>query len=284
MNILVTGASGQLGKEIQHQSKQSSHTFFFENSKELDITIQEKVNSYIKDNKIDFIINCAAYTAVDKAEEELEKANLVNAEGVENLVLAIGGNKGKMIHISTDYVFDGNANVPLKETDTTDPINAYGISKRLGENYFLESNVPGIILRTSWLYSSFGNNFVKTMMRLGKEKSKLQVVSDQIGSPTYARDLANVCLQLVESDFSDKQRVYHYSNSGVTSWFEFAKEIMTIANLDCEVLPIKSDDYKTLAKRPFYSVMDTTRIKEDFNLNIPFWKDSLRECINNCQN
>lgn len=283
MNILVTGASGQLGKEIQHQSKQSSHTFFFENSKELDITIQEKVKSYIKDNKIDFIINCAAYTAVDKAEEELERANLVNAQGVENLVLALG-NKGKIIHISTDYVFDGNANVPLKETDTTDPINAYGISKRLGENYFLESNVPGIIIRTSWLYSSFGSNFVKTMMRLGKEKSKLQVVSDQIGSPTYARDLANVCLQLVDSDFSDKQRVYHYSNSGVTSWFEFAKEIMTIANLDCAVLPIKSDDYKTLAKRPFYSVMDTTRIKEDFNLNIPFWRDSLRECINNCQN
>lgn len=283
MNILVTGASGQLGKEIQHQSKQSSHTFFFENSKELDITIQEKVKSYIKDNKIDFIINCAAYTAVDKAEEELERANLVNAQGVENLVLALG-NKGKIIHISTDYVFDGNANVPLKETDTTDPINAYGISKRLGENYFLESNVPGIIIRTSWLYSSFGSNFVKTMMRLGKEKSKLQVVSDQIGSPTYARDLANVCLQLVDSDFSDKQRVYHYSNSGVTSWFEFAKEIMTIANLDCVVLPIKSEDYKTLAKRPIYSVMDTTRIKEDFNLNIPFWRDSLRECINNCQN
>lgn len=283
MNILVTGASGQLGKEIQHQSKQSSHTFFFENSKELDITIQEKVNSYIKDNKIDFVINCAAYTAVDKAEEELERANLVNAQGVENLVLALG-DKGKMIHISTDYVFDGNANVPLKETDTTDPINAYGISKRLGEKFFIASDVSGIIIRTSWLYSSFGSNFVKTMMRLGKEKSELKVVSDQIGSPTYARDLANVCLQLVESDFSDKQRVYHYSNSGVTSWFEFAKEIMTIANLDCEVLPIKSDDYKTLAKRPFYSVMDTTRIKEDFNLNIPFWRDSLRECINNCQN
>ncbi|CAL2090756.1 Spore coat polysaccharide biosynthesis protein SpsK [Tenacibaculum sp. 190524A05c] len=283
MNILVTGASGQLGKEIQHQSKQSSHTFFFENSKELDITIQEKVNSYIKDNKIDFVINCAAYTAVDKAEEELERANLVNAQGVENLVLALG-DKGKMIHISTDYVFDGNANVPLKETDTTDPINAYGISKRLGEKFFIASDVSGIIIRTSWLYSSFGSNFVKTMMRLGKEKSELKVVSDQIGSPTYARDLANVCLQLVESDFSDKQRVYHYSNSGVTSWFEFAKEIMTIANLDCEVLPIKSEGYKTLAKRPFYSVMDTTRIKEDFNLNIPFWKDSLRECINNCQN
>ncbi|CAL2082806.1 dTDP-4-dehydrorhamnose reductase [Tenacibaculum sp. 190524A05c] len=283
MNILVTGSSGQLGTEIQHQSKESRHTFFFENSNQLDITIQEKVNSYIKDNKIDFVINCAAYTAVDKAEEELERANLVNAQGVENLVLALG-NKGKMIHISTDYVFDGNANVPLKETDTTDPINAYGISKRIGEKFFLASNVPGIIIRTSWLYSSFGSNFVKTMMRLGKEKSELKVVSDQIGSPTYARDLANVCLQLVENDFSDKQRVYHYSNSGVTSWFEFAKEIMTIANLDCEVLPIKSDDYKTLAKRPFYSVMDTSRIKEDFNLNIPFWKDSLRECINNCQN
>ncbi|AUC14178.1 dTDP-4-dehydrorhamnose reductase [Tenacibaculum sp. SZ-18] len=283
MNILVTGASGQLGTEIQHQSKKSSHTFFFENSKELDITIQEDVKSYIKNHKIDFVINCAAYTAVDKAEEELERANLVNAQGVENLVLALG-NSGKMIHISTDYVFDGNAKMPLKETDTTDPINAYGISKSIGEKFFIASNVSGIIIRTSWLYSSFGSNFVKTMMRLGKEKSELQVVSDQIGSPTYARDLANVCLKLVECDFSDKKRVYHYSNSGVTSWFEFAKEIMTIANLDCEVLPIKSEDYKTLAKRPCFSVMDTTRIKEDFNLNIPFWKDSLRECINNCQN
>ncbi|CAL2060729.1 dTDP-4-dehydrorhamnose reductase [Tenacibaculum sp. 190524A05c] len=283
MNILVTGASGQLGTEIQHQSKESSHTFFFENSKELDITIQDKVKSYIKDNKIDFVINCAAYTAVDKAEEELERAKLVNAQGVENLVLALG-NIGKMIHISTDYVFDGNANVPLKESDTSDPVNAYGMSKRLGERCFIESNVSGIIIRTSWLYSSFGSNFVKTMMRLGKEKSEVQVVSDQIGSPTYARDLANVCLQLVESDFSDKQKVYHYANSGVTSWFEFAKEIMTFARLDCEVLPIKSEDYKTLAKRPIYSVMDTTRIKEDFNLKIPFWKDSLRECINNCQN
>ncbi len=283
MNILVTGASGQLGAEIQQQSKQINHTFFFENSKKLDITILKDVKNYIKKNKINFVINCAAYTSVDKAEEEIEKAIEINAKGVKNLILALG-DMGKMIHISTDYVFDGNAKVPLKETDGTDPINAYGVSKRLGEEYFLESEVEGVIIRTSWLYSSFGNNFVKTMLRLGKEKSKLQVVEDQIGSPTYARDLANVCLQLLESDFSNKQEIYHYSNSGVTSWFEFAKEIMAIANLDCEVLPIKSEDYKTLAKRPYFSVMDTTKIKEDFNLNIPFWKDSLKECINNCQN
>ena len=282
MNILITGASGQLGSEIREESKESSHTFFFENSKTLDITNFSNVEKYIKHNSIDFVINCAAYTAVDNAEDDKVSAMNVNAEGVKNLAEAIK-ERGKMIHISTDYVFSGNNTFPINESEEVDPVNYYGVSKQKGEEYFLESRVHGMIIRVSWLYSCFGKNFVKTMMRLGNEKQEINVVDDQIGSPTYAKDLAKLCIFLIDTDFKNKARIYHYSNEGAISWYEFAKEIMKTANLSCKVNPIKTKDYPTTAKRPSFSVMDTSKIKGDFNIEIPFWKDSLERCIKNCK-
>jgi dTDP-4-dehydrorhamnose reductase len=283
MNVLITGASGQLGSEIFQESKNSSHTFFFENSKGLDITNSSEVNAYINKNSIDFIINCAAYTAVDKAEEDKVNAMNVNAIGVENLTNALKG-KGRMIHVSTDYVFKGNGNVPFKENDEVNPVNFYGFSKQKGEEVFLSSGIEGIIIRVSWLYSCYGNNFVKTMLRLGKEKDSISVVSDQFGSPTYAKDLAKLCISLLDKDLENNSKIYHYSNKGTISWYDFASEIMKVANLSCEVNQIATKDYPTLAKRPSFSVMDTSKIEKDFNIEIPFWKDSLKECIKNCKN
>lgn len=282
MNVLVTGASGQLGTEIKLVSKYSKHRFYFENSKGLDITDSNAVKAYILNNKIDFVINCGAYTAVDLAEENLELAKKVNGNGVKVLLDALG-DSGKMIHISTDYVFDGNASLPLKETDETDPVNGYGTSKRLGEEYFLKSNIKGVILRVSWLYSCHGKNFVKTMRKLGTHKESLNVVADQFGSPTYAKDLAEVCVLLLDKDFNKENRIYHYSNKGSISWFDFALEIMEISGLSCKINPIETKDYPTLAKRPRYSVLDTTKIQEDFKVEIPFWKDSLKRCIEECK-
>lgn len=283
MNVLITGASGQLGSEIFQELKNSSHTFFFENSKGLDITNSSEVNAYINKNSIDFIINCAAYTAVDKAEEDKVNAMNVNAIGVENLTNALKG-KGRMIHVSTDYVFKGNGNVPFKENDEVNPVNFYGFSKQKGEEVFLSSGIEGIIIRVSWLYSCYGNNFVKTMLRLGKEKDSISVVSDQFGSPTYAKDLAKLCISLLDKDLENNSKIYHYSNKGTISWYDFASEIMKVANLSCEVNQIATKDYPTLAKRPSFSVMDTSKIEKDFNIEIPFWKDSLKECIKNCKN
>lgn len=284
MNILITGASGQLGSEIQIESKNfSQHNYFFETSKSLDITNAIKVKKYFKDNSIDCVINCAAYTAVDKAESEDELAQQVNAGGVENLILALEG-KGKFIQISTDYVFNGQNYIPYKESDDVDPIGVYGKTKLKGEKVFLDSKIEGFIIRTSWVYSSFGNNFVKTMLRLGKDKDNLGVIFDQIGSPTYARDLARVCLYLINEDLSNKSKVYHYSNEGVVSWYDFAKNIMELANLNCKINPIETKDYPTPAKRPNYSVMNKSKIKEDFGIEIPYWKDSLKECIFKLEN
>ncbi|MFY7670062.1 dTDP-4-dehydrorhamnose reductase [Tenacibaculum sp. MEBiC06402] len=282
MNVLITGASGQLGSEIFHESKKSSHTFFFEDSKGLDITNSLEVGRYITKNNIDFVINCAAYTAVDNAEEDQFRAIEVNAVGVKNIVEGLK-DRGKMIHVSTDYVFSGNGNVPFKENDEVDPVNFYGVSKQKGEEYFLNSNIEGTIIRVSWLYSCFGKNFVKTMLRLGKEKDNINVVSDQIGSPTYAKDLAKLCILMLDKNLDKDCKIYHYSNEGAISWYEFAREIMIIANLSCKVNPIETKDYPTLAKRPYFSVMNTDKIKEDFNIDIPFWKDSLEECIKNCK-
>ncbi len=286
MNILVTGAKGQLGSEIQVESDAyKEYNFFFEDSKSLDITQSEIIKNYITEHNISVVINCAAYTAVDKAESEIEKAEAVNVLGVKNILLALVKVKNsKLIHISTDYVFNGTNHIPYKETDDVDPIGIYGKTKRVGEELILNSMIDGIIIRTSWVYSSFGNNFVKTMMRLGEERENLNVIFDQIGSPTYAKDLANLCLFLLDKDFQNRSKIYHYSNEGVLSWYDFAKCIMELANIDCEINPIETKDYPTPAKRPNYSLLNKSRIKEDFDIEIPYWKDSLKECIKIIQN
>ena len=279
MNILVTGASGQLGSEVRENSIEfSRYNFFFEDSKSLDITNFEKVKEVIKENEIDVVINCAAYTVVDKAEFEELNAESVNSLGVQNLVSALNG-KGKLIHISTDYVFNGNSYEPYKEEDTVGPIGVYGKTKRLGEEHILNSEVESLIIRTSWVYSSFGNNFVKTMLRLGKERNELYVIFDQIGSPTYARDLAQVCLNAIDKDFSKLSKIYHYSNEGVASWYDFAKAIMEISGINCKVKPIETKEYPTPAKRPNYSLLNKSKIKKEFNITIPYWRDSLNDCI-----
>jgi dTDP-4-dehydrorhamnose reductase len=283
VNILVTGANGQLGSEI----KDCQHNFnalnvVYADIPDLDICNEDAVNTFVAINGIEAIINCAAYTAVDKAEEDAETASKVNAKGVFNLVNAMENVKGKIIHISTDYVFDGTKTLPYDEEDTVSPIGVYGNTKREGELAVIDSSLEGIVIRTSWLYSAYGNNFVKTMMRLGKEKKNLNVIFDQIGTPTFAGDLANTCLTILSNEQNqiDKAgKVYHFSNEGVASWYDFATAVMKINKLDCEVLPIQTKDYPTLAKRPHYSVLNKTKIKQNFKIIIPYWRDSLEVCI-----
>ncbi|RKF02802.1 dTDP-4-dehydrorhamnose reductase [Tenacibaculum lutimaris] len=284
MNILVTGASGQLGSEIKELSlNYTSFKFFFEDSKSLDITNADLVANYIEKNKIDRVINCAAYTNVDEAEEALEEAEKVNVFGVENLVNSIKSRGGKLIHISTDYVFNGESFLPYKEEDNVAPLGVYGNTKRRGEEIVESSLIEAIVIRTSWVYSSYGNNFVKTMMRLGEEKESLGVIYDQIGTPTYARDLAKVCLHIISLNrkIDRDSKIYHFSNEGVASWYDFAKAIMEFGNISCVINPIEAKDYKTLAKRPHYSVLNKQKIKSDFTINIPYWRDSLKKCILN---
>jgi dTDP-4-dehydrorhamnose reductase len=283
MNVLVTGGNGQLGSEIkdcQHNFKELN--VVYADIPDLDICNEDAVNTFITINDIEAIINCAAYTAVDKAEGDAQNARKVNAKGVLNLVKAMENVKGKIIHISTDYVFDGTKPLPYNEEDTVSPIGVYGKTKREGELAVINSSLEGIIIRTSWLYSAYGNNFVKTMMRLGSGKEKLNVIFDQIGSPTYAGDLANTCLVILSNEQNriDKAgKVYHFSNEGVASWYDFATAVMKINKLDCEVLPLETKDYPTLAKRPHYSVLNKTKIKKNFKITIPYWRDSLEKCI-----
>ena len=284
MNILVTGANGQLGSEIKELSlSYPNFRFFFEDSKSLDITNADLVDNFIEKYKIDRVINCAAYTNVDKAEEALEEAEKVNVFGVENLVNSIKSRGGKLIHISTDYVFNGESFLPYKEEDNVAPLGVYGNTKRRGEEIVESSSIEAIIIRTSWLYSTYGNNFMKTMIRLGEEKESLNVVYDQIGTPTYARDLAKVCLHIISLDrkIDRDSKIYHFSNEGVTSWYDFAKAIMEFGNLPCAINPIESKEYKTLAKRPHYSVLNKQKVKNDFTIEVPYWRDSLKECILN---
>ena len=283
MNVLITGANSQLGSEIkdcQHNFKELN--VVYADIPDLDICNEDAVNTFVTINGIEAIINCAAYTTVDKAEEDAETAKKVNAEGVFNLVKAMENVNGKMIHISTDYVFDGTKYLPYDEEDTVSPIGVYGKTKREGELAVINSSIEGIVIRTSWLYSAYGNNFVKTMMRLGKEKKKLNVIFDQIGTPTFAGDLANTCLAILSNEQNriDKSgKVYHFSNEGVASWYDFATAVMKINKLDCEVLPIETKDYPTLAKRPHYSVLNKAKIKQNFKITIPYWRDSLEGCI-----
>ena len=281
MNILITGSKGQLGLELASLRHQFPNFHFFCTDKfSLNILNFEESEQYVLKNKIDVIVNCAAYTDVNKAEDEFEIADEVNHLAVKNLGLIAKKHHIKLIHISTDYVFDGNSEIPYEESDTTNPQNAYGISKLNGEKALLEINPKNsLIIRTSWLYSEFGNNFVKSMLKLSKEKESITVVSDQIGSPTYAKDLALAILQIIQAISSEDLQIYHYANKGQCSWFDFASAIMKIANQNCEVLPIPSSAFKTKAKRPKYSLLNTDKIQHTFNLKIPNWEDALRECV-----
>jgi len=284
MRVLITGSNGQLGSEINELSiNYVKLDCIFKDLPELDICNIEVLEKFIIDNEILAVINCAAYTAVDKAEQEELIAKKVNSEGVKNLVNALQKVNGKLIHISTDYVFDGNNSEPYKESDQVNPIGVYGKTKRAGELAVINSNIDSIVIRTSWLYSSFGDNFVKTMLRLGKEKESLNIIFDQVGTPTYAKDLAKACLDIlfknVSEKISRKGNLYHYSNEGFASWYDFAISIMELGRNKCKVNPIQTKDYPTLSKRPKYSVLDKTKIKKDFKIQIPYWKDSLKECI-----
>jgi dTDP-4-dehydrorhamnose reductase len=284
MNILITGSNGQLGSELKSLEKDFlNFNLIFKDLPELDICNSLELGKFVKDHKINAIINCAAYTAVDRAEEDSIVAKKVNAEGVKNLVKALRKVDGKLIHISTDYVFNGESFIPYKESDPVSPIGVYGDTKREGELSVIDSDIEGIIIRTSWLYSSYGNNFVKTMLRLGKDRDELGVIFDQVGTPTYARDLAHTCLTVLSNNkdtkINLKGKLYHFSNEGVASWYDFAKEIMQIGNVNCNVKPIETKDYPTPAKRPHFSVLNKSKIKNDFGIEIPYWKDSLEECI-----
>ena len=289
MRVLITGSNGQLGSEIKEiATKYSKLDFIFKDLPELDICNFEALQAFIMDNNINAIINCVAYTAVDKAEEDAEIVEKVNSKGVINIVNALQTVNGKLIHISTDYVFDGDHFLPYKETDPVSPIGVYGETKRAGELAVINSDIDSIVIRTSWLYSSYGNNFVKTMLRLGSEKENLGVIFDQIGTPTYATDLAKTCLDILTGvnsvKISKNGKLYHYSNEGVTSWYDFAISIMELGGENCKVKPIQTKDYPTLAKRPHYSVLNKSKIKTDFKIEIPYWRDSLKDCIEKIRN
>ncbi len=278
-NILVTGANGQLGMEFRTLvHKYPSCNFFFVSRQELSIDDSVLVEKYFSDNKITHCINCAAYTTVDKAESEKEIAFDINGTAVGKLAAICKKYKAQFIHFSTDYVFNGQATEPYTDTSVTDPVNAYGASKLLGETEAMKNNPDSIIIRTSWVYSSFGKNFVKTMLRLMSEKESISVVNDQVGCPTYANDLASAVMQIIEQN-KTAGGLYSYSNSGVISWYEFALAIKEISNSTCAVSPVPSSQYPTPAKRPQYSVMDTSKFRNTFNIEIPFWRDSLKKCI-----
>jgi dTDP-4-dehydrorhamnose reductase len=279
MNILVTGCNGQLGNEIQLLEKEyPQHTYFNTDVAELDITNQLAVNDFINRHAIDGVINCAAYTAVDKAEGDKELCTTLNTVAPSYLAAAIDKRGGWIIHVSTDYVFDGTHHTPYVETDTPSPDSVYGSTKLAGELGVSKFCKKHMIIRTAWLYSAFGNNFVKTMIRLGKEKTELGVIFDQIGTPTYARDLAIAIMTAVDKGI--ETGVYHYSNEGVISWYDFTKAIHRIAGIkDCKVRPLHTSEYPTAANRPAYSVLDKTKIKQTYGIEIPYWEDSLKECI-----
>jgi dTDP-4-dehydrorhamnose reductase len=280
MNILVTGSNGQLGSEIKELSSNYDYNFFFTDRTNLDITSKNSIKSFCQTNNINAIINCAAYTAVDKAEEDEINADLVNRKAVKKLALVCQELNIKLIHISTDYVFDGKNFKPYCEEFQTNPQSIYGKTKLDGENEMRDINPKNsIIIRTSWIYSYYGNNFVKTMLRLGKEKEELGVIFDQIGTPTYAKDLAKIILDIVPQIDNQKVEIYNYSNEGVLSWYDFAKEIMKMAKLNCKINPIETYQYPTPAKRPHFSLLNKNKIKSTFNIEIPYWKDGLDDCL-----
>ncbi|MDX9881842.1 MAG: dTDP-4-dehydrorhamnose reductase [Prolixibacteraceae bacterium] len=278
--LLITGANGQLGSEIKKVSGQFPELeFLFTDVAELDITNPEKVAAFFSENKPAFLINCAAYTAVDKAEADEETARLINATAVSILAEQSAKVNCRMIHISTDYVFDGKASQPYTEDAPVNPQSAYGRTKLEGEQLCMKNNPQSIIIRTAWLYSAFGNNFVKTMLRLGRERDELRIVADQIGNPTNAADLAHAILTIISSVVAGQKPfetgIYHYSNEGIASWYDFTVAIIKHAGLSCKVIPITTDEYPLPAPRPAYSVMDKSKIKRIFGIEIPHWKESL---------
>ncbi len=280
--ILVTGSNGQLGNEVkQIAANYPDFNFFFTTREDLPINDVEALKKFFKKQQVHYCINCAAYTAVDKAEEQKKEAYLINAEAVGELASICRDHHTKLIHISTDYVYDGNKQEPLKEEDAVAPLNVYGWSKLRGEELILNRYPSSLIIRTSWVYSSFGNNFVKTILRLCKEKDKLNVIEDQVGSPTYAADLASVIMKFIgESERPDDYSgIVNYCNGGTTSWYEFAVAIKSLAQSNCEIFPIPASQYKTAAIRPAYSILDTSKIRRMLSLEIPFWKESLEKCV-----
>ena len=286
MKILVTGKNGQLGKSIHKivTNNEQTDEFIFVGREELDLSSTDSITSYFNHNNFDIIINCAAHTAVDKAEEEAVLANQINHLAVAQLAQIAKRQQAKLIHVSTDYVFNGESDKPYTETDATSPINIYGKTKLAGEQALKEiMPTDAIIIRTSWVYSEYGNNFVKTMLRLGKQRDELSVVGDQIGSPTYATDLANAILGTMQNkafkEVGQETQVYHYSNAGEISWYEFAKEIFKLAGIQCSVSPITTEQYPTPAKRPKNTLMNKDKIAETFSVNIPDWKESLNTCM-----
>ncbi|RDH81214.1 MAG: dTDP-4-dehydrorhamnose reductase [endosymbiont of Galathealinum brachiosum] len=282
--ILVTGANGQLGQSIAKLvSANKDLDFTFVTQKELEFDPLENIDVFFQGKVFDVVVNCAAYTAVDKAETEYELANLVNHLAVKRIAEICKTKDINLIHISTDYVFNGRNFQPYIEADATDPLNVYGKTKLAGEQVLQEINPKGIIIRTSWVYSEFDKNFVNTMLRLGKEKNQINIVSDQVGTPTYARDLAEAILNVIQhSKFEDQtviSNIYHYSNEGVASWYDFTKAIFEFEQINCNVLPIETKKYLTPAKRPLYSLMSKIKIKDIFDIEIPYWKDALERCL-----
>ena len=287
MKILVTGCNGQLGNEMQLLAKENGqHTYFFTDvvipegsvAQKLDITNEAEVEKFVEEHEIDCVVNCAAFTAVDKAESNEELCDLLNHVAPGYLAKAVGKRGGSMVQISTDYVFDGTSYKPVTEEQPTCPNSVYGRTKLAGEESVMKACDNHLIIRTAWLYSTFGNNFVKTMIRLGKEKPELGVIFDQVGTPTYARDLAAVIFVAINQGIVPG--IYHFSNEGVISWYDFTKAIHRIAGIEgCKVKPLHTEEYPTPAARPHYSVLDKTKIKNTYGIEIPYWENSLRECI-----
>ncbi len=284
MNILVTGANGQLGNEMQLVSQRSDDHYLFtdvaEGYTKLDITNLEEIRRMVKENRIEVIVNCAAYTNVDKAETDYDVANLLNNTAAGNLAEAMKEVNGTLIHVSTDYVFQGDRNTPCKEDWETSPLGVYGKTKLAGEKSIEATGCHAIIIRTAWLYSPFGKNFVKTMQNLTATKETLKVVFDQVGTPTYAGDLAAAIFHIIETRQLEKTGIYHFSNEGVCSWYDFAKCICELSGNTCDIQPCYSEEFPSPVKRPHFSVLDKSKIKSTFGVKVPYWTDSLKVCIN----
>mgnify|MGYP006066622735 FL=1 len=280
MNILVTGANGQLGNEMQVLARENlQHTYFFTDVQELDICDEQAVYAYVSEHKIDIIVNCAAYTAVDKAEDNVELCDKLNNIAPGYLARAAQANGAAMIQVSTDYVFDGTAHIPYTEEEPTCPASVYGSTKLAGEQNVMDHCEKAMVIRTAWLYSIYGNNFVKTMIRLGQERDSLGVIFDQIGTPTYVNDLAQAIFAAINKGVV--RGIYHFSDEGVCSWYDFTVAIHRLAGIaSCKVKPLHTADYPAKAPRPHYSVLDKTKIKDTFGIEIPHWEESLKRCIN----
>ena len=278
MNILVTGANGQLGNEMQVLARENlQHTYFFTDVQELDICDEQAVYAYVSEHKIDIIVNCAAYTAVDKAEDNVELCDKLNNIAPGYLARAAQANGAAMIQVSTDYVFDGTAHIPYTEEEPTCPASVYGSTKLAGEQNVMDHCEKAMVIRTAWLYSIYGNNFVKTMIRLGQERDSLGVIFDQIGTPTYANDLAQAIFAAINKGVV--RGIYHFSDEGVCSWYDFASEIVRISRLPCRVKPVTTAEYPTRTRRPAYSVLDKSKIRNTFKVSVPDWKESLAACM-----